>query len=446
LIGASAGAALTSGIGNVAIGYQSLDANQTSDYNTAVGYQSLSAVNGNADGQNTAVGYNAGLLIDSGIGNTTIGNISGNALTSTDYNTFVGHDSGGSAAGCNYSVGIGKSTFGDGVASADGSIAIGREALKKLTTGAGNVAVGYSALSQHTTGARNIAIGYGAMSQTAGDAHDAPDSDDCVFIGYQAGGGDWADDEKCSQNVAIGAYAMDDAMDYCTSNVAIGKGALTSLVGGGTAWDGSLNVCIGFDAGGDITSGYNNVCIGAGAEPSAVTGVNQILIGNNCQGIANNYAVIGDGNITRVYAADDVGATLYAGSATVETSDRRIKEDIKDSSLGLRFVNQLRAVEYKKRQPEDYDDSLKKEMNWYKNGRKPRVLDELDKNKCRTGFIAQEVGEVLSSMSYDDNNDIVEIDESNTQQMIAYSKLVPPMVKAIQELSAKVEELEAKLK
>ena len=102
-------------------------------------------------------------------------------------------------------------------------------------------------------------------------------------------------------------------------------------------------------------------------------------------------------------------------------------------------------MEYNKRQPIDYDESLKKEMNWYKNGRKPRVLDKSDKNKCRTGFIAQEVGEVLSSMSYDSNNDIVEIDETNTQQMIAYSKLVPPLVKSIQELSAKVTALEAKI-
>ena len=47
-------------------------------------------------------------------------------------------------------------------------------------------------------------------------------------------------------------------------------------------------------------------------------------------------------------------------------------------------------------------------------------------------------------MSYDNNNDIVEIDETNTQQMIAYSKLVPPLVKAIQELSAQVEELKNK--
>ena len=70
------------------------------------------------------------------------------------------------------------------------------------------------------------------------------------------------------------------------------------------------------------------------------------------------------------------------------------------------------------------------------------VLDELDKNKSRTGFIAQEVGEALKNIGFDDNNDIVEIDESNTQQMIAYSKLVPPLVKAVQELTAKVEALE----
>ena len=85
-------------------------------------------------------------------------------------------------------------------------------------------------------------------------------------------------------------------------------------------------------------------------------------------------------------------------------------------------------------------------MNWYKNDKKPRVLDELDKNKSRIGFIAQEVGKVLKDIGFDDNNDIVEIDESNTQQMISYSKLVSPLVKAVQELSAKVEELESKLK
>ena len=118
------------------------------------------------------------------------------------------------------------------------------------------------------------------------------------------------------------------------------------------------------------------------------------------------------------------------------------KEDIKDSVLGLDFIKKLRSIEYKKRQPIDYDESLKKELGWYKRGASPRILGEIDKTKSRVGFIAQEVGAVLKDLGFDDNNDIVEIDETNTQQMIAYSKLVPPLVKAVQELSAKVEALE----
>ena len=228
--------------------------------------------------------------------------------------------------------------------------------------------------------------------------------------------------------------------DATHDNTAVGYNAADALTVGAN------NTFIGAHVAGSAATNTECVVVGRSAQVSANGTSNEVVVGYGADGIGENYAVIGNENVTRVYAADDVGATLYAGSATVATSDRRIKEDIKDSSLGLRFVNQLRAVEYKKRQPEDYDDSLKKEMSWYKNGRKPRVLDELDKSKCRTGFIAQEVGEVLSGIGYDDNNDIVEIDETNTQQMIAYSKLVPPMVKAIQELSAKVEELEAKLK
>jgi hypothetical protein len=184
------------------------------------------------------------------------------------------------------------------------------------------------------------------------------------------------------------------------------------------------------------------VIIGSEADFQTTTPTNEIVIGYNANGIADNYAVIGNASITRVYAADDIGATLYAGSATVQTSDKRIKEDIKDSVLGLDFIKKLRSIEYKKRQPIDYDESLKKELGWYKRGASPRILGEIDKTKSRVGFIAQEVGAVLKDLGFDDNNDIVEIDETNTQQMIAYSKLVPPLVKAVQELSAKVEALE----
>jgi hypothetical protein len=54
--------------------------------------------------------------------------------------------------------------------------------------------------------------------------------------------------------------------------------------------------------------------------------------------------------------------------------------------------------------------------------------------------------DILKGLGFDDNNDIVDVDADTTQQHIAYSKIVAPLVKAVQELSAKVEELESKLK
>ena len=300
---------------------------------------------------------------------------------SGDKNTIFGKN-----AGVSLDIGSDSNTFiGENVSDAtmDNAVhntGVGYGALGALTSGDYNVALGSYASGSNTTGNYNMAFGYQSL--------------------YENEGG--------SENVAIGHNA--------------GKHD---------------------DAGADAVTVSQCVIIGAEADFQTTTPTNEIVIGYNANGIADNYAVIGNASITRLYAADDVGAVLYAGSATVQTSDMRIKEDIKDTSLGLAFVNKLRPVEYKKRQPADYDESLKKEMSWYKNGKNPRVLDELDKNKSRTGFIAQEVGEILSDMNFDDNNDIVEIDESNTQQMIAYSKLVPPLVKAIQELSAKVEALES---
>jgi len=356
----------------------------------------ISMSNNDSGTENTLFGENAGANLDAG----------------SNYNVFIGH-------------GVSDATMDD----ATYNVGVGYNALGALTQGDHNVALGASALASNLVGTNNVAIGNYSSENTSGSYNCTVGRDSGqhittgssnTYIGTQAGKGDSGTPGTGNLNTAVGKDAGNDIR--------------------GT---GHENTCLGALAGDSITTGSENTVLGYGADTSSVTAINQTLVGYDCQGIGDNYAVIGDGDTTRVYAADDVGATLYAGSATVETSDARIKEDIKDTSLGLAFVNKLRPVEYKKRQPADYDESLKKEMNWYKNGRNPRVLDELDKNKSRTGFIAQEVGEVIKDIGFDDNNDIVEIDESNTQQMIAYSKLVPPLVKAVQELSAKVEALES---
>ena len=109
--------------------------------------------------------------------------------------------------------------------------------------------------------------------------------------------------------------------------------------------------------------------------------------------------------------------TVYATTGTINTSDRNEKNTIVKSDLGLDFVNQLKPVSYK----------------WNKDNRKTYY-----------GLIAQDVEKTI-------NNEGKTIDEfgglskpSEGPMGLNYSEFISPLIKAIQELSAKVAELEAK--
>ena len=74
---------------------------------------------------------------------------------------------------------------------------------------------------------------------------------------------------------------------------------------------------MGYRAGDVITTGNHNTIIGYQADPSAIDASNQIVIGKDATGVGDNYAVIGNASVTRVYAAQDAGATLYAGGLNI---------------------------------------------------------------------------------------------------------------------------------
>ena len=115
----------------------------------------------------------------------------------------------------------------------------------------------------------------------------------------------------------------------------------------------------------------------------------------------------------------------YGGTTSIASlSDRRDKTEIKDLDYGLDFVNSLRPVQFK----------------W-----KVRELTQSDKNcakngMMRTGFIAQELKE---SMPNGENNILDLVGEENPERLeVKQGNLIPMMVKAIQELQAKVVSLE----
>ena len=504
-IGSSALNALTSGIGNVAVGYQSLDAAATSDYNTAVGHQTLSADAQDGTVANTAVGYNAGLVINGAKECTLIGAYSGDALTSGTKNTALGANSLSVATTALNCVALGFNAMSDfkAAVAVDGAIAIGYEALKgnasnstdingtvaigksalaALTTGAQNVAVGYTALDELITGNFNTAIGHETLASADGAESgntavgaqslyyldsDATNANTAVgtesgfynvtgtnntYLGYSAGKG--ATGQSNSNNTAVGKDSL-LAITTGGDNTAVGNSALLAVAGGarntaigqdagkavvsgndntflgegsGLACTGTSNVTVGCEAGDEITSGSYNIAIGYRSSVGTVDGDKQYIIGNSLTGTAVDAIFIGDGD-------DHVRCDWGTDATWDKVSDERKKNVSGDSPLGLEFINDLRSVSFTYKAPCDYP----KEWTSYNADKKePRTKDE------QHGILAQDVKKALDNAGVDTFAGWSE--DPDGCQRIGESAFVMPLIKAVQELSAKVEELEAKLK
>lgn len=134
------------------------------------------------------------------------------------------------------------------------------------------------------------------------------------------------------------------------------------------------------------------------------------ILGSTSTGIAGAYVgTTGSGN------------TVTLDVRTTSPSDVRLKEEIADSDLGLAFVNQLRPVSYK------------------------LIADP--KHQKGYGFIADEVEEIIplgSSLVYEEPD--WKVGDEVGFKTIHYPSYIAVLTKAIQELTAKVEALEAQLK
>ncbi len=111
-----------------------------------------------------------------------------------------------------------------------------------------------------------------------------------------------------------------------------------------------------------------------------------------------------------IYNGSVVGSISSTGSSTAynTTSDARLK-DVTGSARGLEVINKLNPVSY----------------NWKVDG------------KADEGLIAQEVEPIVpNAITYNEESDIYNMD---------YSKLVTPLIKAIQEQQAVIEELKTRI-
>lgn len=309
--------------------------------------------------------------------------------------------------------------------------AIGRGVLQLNTIGYNNTATGVIALYNNTEGHSNCAYGHNTMlANTTGDQ--------CTAIGVSA-----LASSNANNNTAVGANCMASATGG--DNTAIGVGALTVVTGNSNTAIGNLSLV-------GCTSGELNVGIG-----------NQSLLGvttqNNCTGVGSNSAVTGSNQVQ----LGDTLTTTYAYGAVQNRSDARDKTAVRDTILGLSFIEALHPVDFKWDMREDYrtlpptppsDTTDVQQMGEYETARalwlESTKLANITSNGAKVrsryhhGLIAQEVKQTLDNLGldfggYQDHS----VNGGDDVLSIGYNELIAPLIKAVQELSARVRALEA---
>jgi hypothetical protein len=197
-----------------------------------------------------------------------------------------------------------------------------------------------------------------------------------------------------------------------------GSGNYNTFVGGnsGGGTVGEYNTHLGYDAGYYVAFD-NTTCIGYN---STVTGSDQVQLGN-------------------------AATTTYAYGAVQNRSDARDKADVRDTVLGLNFITALRPVDFKWNYRESYDELVTDE-----NGKVTRIRHANDGSKTRSryhhGVIAQEVKAVMDQAGVDFGGfQDHAVAGGEDVLSIGYDELIAPMIKAIQELTARLEAAEAKI-
>ena len=337
----------------------------------------------------------------------------------------------------NSSIAIGNNTIGNGY-----SIAIGRGAAANQGY---SVAVGANAACN---GGQSVALGY--SSNAGGNA---------ICIGYAARANDSA--------ISIGNGTYGDG------GISIGNGMGSGNPGnsvriGYVSSVGNMSVAIGYGS-----SHCENACVALGgsaycnANVSVAVGFNSGTNADNSIALGPN-AVISGASPNTIQLGDTYISALKCKVGITTTSDERDKTDITEIGDGaVEFLEKVKAIRYLYNGrvmylPEEEDRTEQDNDNLAKYGicaYDKEAHDRGDKkgSRVRVGVSAQAVQaamqEVYGDSSYgnivDDN--LYDVDKSTipegieSQLSVNYANFVPFLIKGIQELSAEIKELRAKV-
>ena len=135
-------------------------------------------------------------------------------------------------------------------------------------------------------------------------------------------------------------------------------------------------------------------------------------------------------------------------------SDPKSKTDIQDTPLGLDFVNALRPVSYKFKvgsqivkevieiEPAKYDES----GELIKPAVTEKIYEAVPGKRTHYGLLTTEVKAAADAAGVDFGGYVKgDLENPESQEFLRYDEFIAPLIKSVQELSARIIELEKKL-
>lgn len=288
------------------------------------------------------------------------------------------------------------------------SIFLGSNAGDASTLGADNTYIGMNAGINEVVGSQNVYVGnLAGYNNLAGNTG--------TFVGFRAGYSNTLGNE----NTFIGAYAgqfTSDGLHNSFLGVTTGSqntsGSENTFLGAHAGYfntSGSYNTFVGNFAGETSGAGNYNTTLGFEADFTTGSLINAMALGSGTIVSSSNTVVIGNTSVT------SIGGQV--GWSTL--SDKRLKTDIRPNTLGLDFINRLQTVNY------EYTAKGQQGIRY-------------------SGLIAQDVDALLQEMGVHFSG-VVPPANTDSYYSIRYSEFVVPLIRAVQEQSVEIKQLNTRI-
>ena len=159
-----------------------------------------------------------------------------------------------------------------------------------------------------------------------------------------------------------------------------------------------------------------------------------MLLLKYCITIGHNISAAASSTFSFGKASNVVSNTFTSNATFTRSSDLHKKTNIKDTDLGLSFINELRPVTF----------------NWKPNNEFPKhykdyseTENNMDTETNLYGMIAQDVEKALNKVGHKNFGGWSKAEDGS--QHLAQAMFIYPLINAVKELSAEVQELKAKL-